>query len=181
MKALTRKIVIALGVVLIALAVVSILYATTQTSYPTFTRGSHRGTYWSSYSYTFVNAQDTAIIQFNPSPLSMHSKTLQNVIIRTQRPGGATNNPISIAVRLLQSIDSVNWTTKSIGTDSTSWANLATDTVGNPASSNLGQTMSTYQFCVADTMGWWPYERIKIVGRAANTVGSKVKIDWIDQ
>jgi hypothetical protein len=93
---------------------------------------------------------------------------------------GATDSALSISVRWEHSPDGVNWQSSTIGTDSTTWFTPTTTVITGVLYYN-SYNYKIQAFPINGTngiTGYHPYNRVVIMGRTANTVGTRVKVWW---
>lgn len=168
------------AVLLVVALVVTSLDAAISTK--TYSRQSVNGGAWVKFTHTFVAATDTIFCPVVLSTDVKHDASIATVAVATQRPGG-TNGATSICVRWQHSMDNANWQEYTLGTDSTTWATAASDTVGNGLAALYGRTkhLASVPITQATHAGWFPYNRVLIFGQSTNTIGTKLDLHVIEQ
>ena len=169
------------AIVVIALLLVAGYMVAEATSYTKTTSSvTVNGIAFQRFTHTMLTRTDTAYCNLiigkrvtNPAfPLMLYVYTQNKV-----------DSALSIGIRYQVSSDGSNWSTTTIGTDSTTWAPAAGDTIGKTFKLSLVKVQEVYAADgLVHVQGNHPYQRIMVVGITAKTnIGCKWKIDAVFQ
>ena len=169
------------AIVVIALLLVAGYMVAEATSYTKTTSSvTVNGISFQRFTHTMISRTDTAYCNLVIGKRVTNPQFPLMVYVYTQNKVDST---LSIGIRYQVSSDGSNWSTTTIGTDSTTWAPAAGDTIGKTFKLSLVKVTEIYAADgLVHVIGNHPYQRIMVVGITARTnIGSKWKIDAVFQ